>query len=66
MTEMETDDDGEAILVEKSLIDIIFSWSFKDVLNKDLYKDKVCFTDVLPLSDFITVWFYVVVINSIP
>ncbi|PHU26722.1 hypothetical protein BC332_05054 [Capsicum chinense] len=41
MTEMETDDDGEAILVEKSLIDIIFSWSFKDVLNKDLYKDKV-------------------------
>ncbi|MCD7446444.1 hypothetical protein HAX54_007757 [Datura stramonium] len=41
MTEMETDDDGEAILREKSLIDVIFSWSFKDVLNKDLYKDKV-------------------------
>lgn len=38
---METDDDGEAILLEKSLIDVIFSWSFKDVLNKDLYKDKV-------------------------
>ncbi|KAH0770792.1 hypothetical protein KY290_014773 [Solanum tuberosum] len=38
---METDDDGEAILLEKTLIDVIFSWSFKDVLNKDLYKDKV-------------------------
>ncbi|XP_055804582.1 uncharacterized protein LOC129873500 [Solanum dulcamara] len=41
MTEMETDDDGEAILLEKGLIDVIFSWSFKDALNKDLYKDKV-------------------------
>ncbi|KAK4347649.1 hypothetical protein RND71_033988 [Anisodus tanguticus] len=41
MTEMETDDEGEAILLEKRLIDVIFSWSFKDVLNKDLYKDKV-------------------------
>ncbi|CAN4078447.1 unnamed protein product [Withania somnifera] len=41
MTEKETDDDGEAILLEKSLIDVIFSWSFKDVSNKDLYKDKV-------------------------
>nr|XP_010316550.1 uncharacterized protein LOC101252144 isoform X1 [Solanum lycopersicum]XP_019067902.1 uncharacterized protein LOC101252144 isoform X1 [Solanum lycopersicum] len=41
MTEMETDDDGEAILLEKTLIDVIFSWSFKDVLNEDLYKDKV-------------------------
>lgn len=49
MAEMETDDDGEAILLEKSLIDVIFSWSFKDVLNKDLYKDKVCFTSTFAL-----------------
>ncbi|XP_060194145.1 uncharacterized protein LOC132623414 isoform X1 [Lycium barbarum] len=41
MTEMETDDESEAILLEKRLIDVVFSWSFKDVLNKDLYKDKV-------------------------
>ncbi|KAK4360881.1 hypothetical protein RND71_019833 [Anisodus tanguticus] len=38
---METDDEGEAILLEKRLLDVVFSWSFKDVLNKDLYKDKV-------------------------
>lgn len=23
------------------LVDLVFSWSLKDVLNKDLYKDKV-------------------------
>lgn len=57
MTEMETDDDGEAILLEKTLIDVIFSWSFKDVLNEDLYKDKVCSNAIFVSSYFVCVWF---------
>ena len=27
---------------ERSLFDLVFSWSLRDVLSKDLYKDKVC------------------------
>ncbi|XP_031110406.1 uncharacterized protein LOC116014483 isoform X1 [Ipomoea triloba] len=41
MTEMEVDDEAEAIIHHKNLVDAVFSWSFEDVLNKDLYKDKV-------------------------
>lgn len=42
MTEMEVDDESEAIIHHNNLVDVVFSWSFEDVLNKDLYKDKVC------------------------
>ncbi|KAG9132357.1 hypothetical protein Leryth_013025 [Lithospermum erythrorhizon] len=38
---MEEAEPPKSILVLKSLEDILLSWSFQDVLNKDLYKHKV-------------------------
>lgn len=26
----------------RSLLDLVFSWSIRDVLNRDLYKNQVC------------------------
>lgn len=26
----------------RELTDLVFGWSIEDVMNKDLYKDKVC------------------------
>lgn len=26
----------------RGLVDLVFSWSIADVMNKDLYHDKVC------------------------
>ena len=31
----------ERVVLGRSLIDLVFSWSIKDVLNKDIYKNKV-------------------------
>ncbi|KAG5534417.1 hypothetical protein RHGRI_022517 [Rhododendron griersonianum] len=43
MTSMEEDDEAEVSPPKgaQSLVDLVFSWSIHDVLNKDLYKDKV-------------------------
>lgn len=38
---MEDDDEAKLPTGVQSLTDLVFSWSIKDVLNKDLYKDKV-------------------------
>lgn len=38
---MEEDDEAKLPTGVQSLTDLVFSWSIKDVLNKDLYKDKV-------------------------
>ncbi|KAF5957928.1 hypothetical protein HYC85_005153 [Camellia sinensis] len=38
---MEEEEEAEPTIGNESLIDLVFSWSIKDVLNKDLYKDKV-------------------------
>lgn len=38
---MEAEDVGEPTMGESSLTDIVFSWSIEDVLNDDLYKNKV-------------------------
>ncbi|KAA8547643.1 hypothetical protein F0562_004072 [Nyssa sinensis] len=35
------DEEANPTLGYKSIIDLVFSWSIKDVLNKDLYKEKV-------------------------
>ena len=31
----------------RSLLDLVFSWSIRDVLNRDLYKNQVCMYAVL-------------------
>ncbi|CAH9069924.1 unnamed protein product [Cuscuta epithymum] len=42
MIEVEADDDSEATIHQNNdIVDVVLSWSFEDVLNKDLYKDKV-------------------------
>lgn len=43
MTSTEEDDEAEVFPPKgaQSLVDLVFSWSIHDVLNKDLYKDKV-------------------------
>lgn len=41
VTSMEEDDEAKLPTGVQSLTDLVFSWSIKDVLNKDLYKDKV-------------------------
>lgn len=38
---MEAEDVGEPTMGESSLTDIVFSWSIEDVLNDDLYKNKL-------------------------
>lgn len=32
----------------RGLIDVVFSWSTGDVMNKDLYRNKVCFLQSSP------------------
>jgi hypothetical protein len=31
----------------RSLLDLVFSWSIRDVLNRDLYKNQVCMNAIL-------------------
>ncbi|PSS21431.1 Helicase MAGATAMA 3 [Actinidia chinensis var. chinensis] len=38
---MEEEEVAEPTICNQRLIDLVFSWSIKDVLNKDLYKGKV-------------------------
>lgn len=40
-----------------SLIDIVLSWTLEDVLNENLYKDKVSFTPFTTLTMKKCTWF---------
>jgi len=40
-----------------SLIDIVLSWTLEDVLNENLYKDKVSFTPFSTLAMKKCTWF---------
>lgn len=57
MTSMEEDDEAEVFPPKgaQSLVDLVFSWSIHDVLNKDLYKDKV-FAPSLSSSTPLYLW----------
>ena len=36
----------ERVVVGRGFIDLVFSWSIKDVRNNDLYKNQVCIVDL--------------------